>query len=122
MAETVFDTGDPKSPDPVERVGSRPDFAILVYAALVFGPSDPTPKMFAGPGASPATVRQTMPSMNVTAQTPPTFIFQTTDDRATAATNATGFYDALFAAKVPVEAHIFERGGHAGESGELISR
>ena len=112
MAETVFDAGDPKSPDPVERVSSRPDFAILADAALVFGPDDPTPKMFAGPGASAAAVRQTMPSLNVTPQTPPTFIFQTGADRSVPATNATGFYDALFAANVPVEAHIFERGEH----------
>jgi len=112
MAETIFDAGDPESPDPVERVSSRPDFAILAYGGLVFGPNDPTPKMFAGPGASAAAVRQTMPSINVTPQTPPTFIFQTTEDQSVAATNATGFYDALYAAKVPVEAHIFERGDH----------
>jgi acetyl esterase/lipase len=111
MAETIFDAGDPKSPDPVERVSSRPDFAILAYAALVFDANDPTPKMFAGSNASPTMVRQTMPSINVTPQTPPTFIFQTTEDRSLA-TNATGFYDALFAAKVPVELHIFERGRH----------
>ncbi len=53
-----------------------------------------------------------MPSINVTPQTPPTFIFQTTEDQRLSATNATGFYDALLAAKVPVEAHIFERGEH----------
>ena len=112
MAETVFDAGDPNAADPVERVSSRPDFAILAYAGLAFGPTDPTPKMFAGPGASAAAARQTMPSLNVTTQTPPTFIFQTTEDQRLPATNATGFYDALFAAKVPVEAHIFERGEH----------
>jgi acetyl esterase/lipase len=116
MAETVFDAGDLKAPDPIERVSSRPDFAILAYAALVFDPNDPTPKMFAGPGASPAAVRQTMPSLNVTPETPPTFIFQTTEDRGNAP-SATGFYDALLAAKVPVEAHIFERGEHGAGLG-----
>lgn len=111
MAQTVFDAGDPSSPDPVQRVSSRPDFAVLAYAALVFEPDDPTPSMFAGPNASAALVRQTMPSINVTPETPPTFIFQTTEDRALA-TSATGFYNALLAARVPVEAHIFERGQH----------
>lgn len=111
MAETVFDAGDPLSPDPVQRVSCRPDFAILAYAALVFEPNDPTPSMFAGPKASLAEVRQTMPSINVTPETPPTFIFQTTEDRSLA-TSATGFYNALLAARVPVEAHIFERGQH----------
>jgi acetyl esterase/lipase len=116
MAETVFDSGDSKSVDPVDRVSSRPDFAILAYAALVFDPAEPTVRRFVGPHATPATVRQVIPSLNVTAQTPPTFIFQTTEDRATA-TDATAFYDALYSAKVPVEAHIFEKGGHGAGLG-----
>jgi len=111
MAETLFDAGDPKSTDPVDRMSSRPDFAILCYAALDLDLSDPTYRSFAGPNASPATLRQLSPVLNVTAQTPPTFIFQTTEDRSVA-TDATAFYNALFAAHVPVEAHIFEEGRH----------
>ena len=108
MAETVFDDGDPRSSDPVERASSRPDFAILAYAALVFEPNDPTLREFVGPNASPATLRQAMPSLNVTPRTPPTFIFQTTGTPTAA--DAGSFYEALLAAGVPVEAHIFENG------------
>ena len=116
MAETLFDAGDPKSSDPVDRMSSRPDFAILCYAALNLDLSEPAYKAFAGPNASPATMRQLSPVLNVTAQTPPTFILQTTEDRSLA-TDATAFYNALFAAHVPVEAHIFEKGAHGAGLG-----
>lgn len=36
MAETQFDAGDAKATDPVERVSSRPDFAVLCYPAIDF--------------------------------------------------------------------------------------
>src|SRR6185312_3565453 len=48
----------------------------------------------------------------VTAKTPPTFIFQTDEDKAVPAENAVGFYLALRKAKVPAELHIFEKGRH----------
>ena len=111
MAETIFDAGDPKALDPVNRESSRPDFAVLVYAALVFDADDPTPKLFAGTGASEETIRKIKPSLNVSAIAPPTFILQTSEDRALAP-SATGFYDALLSEGVPVELHIFEHGKH----------
>jgi dipeptidyl aminopeptidase/acylaminoacyl peptidase len=48
----------------------------------------------------------------VTKDTPPCFIYSTTADRTVNPMNATALYDALKRAGVPVELHIFERGGH----------
>ena len=36
-AGTHFDRGDPKSPDPIERVSCRPDFLVLCYAVIALG-------------------------------------------------------------------------------------
>src|SRR5215467_1558026 len=33
-ASTLFDAGDPSAPDPIDRVGSRPDFTVLGYAVI----------------------------------------------------------------------------------------
>ena len=33
-AETHFDNGDPSASDPIDRVSSRPDFAVLCYAVV----------------------------------------------------------------------------------------
>lgn len=52
------------------------------------------------------------PATNVRADTPPTFLWTTTTDEVLPPTNSTRMYDALVAAKVPAELHIFARGRH----------
>src|SRR5260370_36517140 len=47
-----------------------------------------------------------------TAKTPPTFIFQTDEDKAVPAENCVQFYLACRKAHVPVEMHIYEKGAH----------
>lgn len=36
IVETLFDDGDPKSADPVDRVSSPPDFAMVEYGPTVW--------------------------------------------------------------------------------------
>ena len=48
----------------------------------------------------------------VTAATPPTFLFHTTDDAAVPVENSILFYEALRKGRVHAELHIFERGPH----------
>ena len=50
--------------------------------------------------------------MQVTAQTPPTFLFHTTTDATVPVENSVMFYSALRKAGVPAELHIYERGPH----------
>jgi acetyl esterase/lipase len=53
----------------------------------------------------------------VTAQTPPTFIYQTNADTTTPAENAVAYYLALRKAGVPAELHIFRDGAHGSGLG-----
>ena len=48
----------------------------------------------------------------VTEQTPPTFIFSTTDDAVVPVMNSVRMYAALVKNGVPVEMHIYRRGRH----------
>jgi dipeptidyl aminopeptidase/acylaminoacyl peptidase len=48
----------------------------------------------------------------VTKDTPPTFIFSTTDDGTVPVMNSVVFYTALVKANVPVEMHLFQHGSH----------
>jgi acetyl esterase/lipase len=48
----------------------------------------------------------------VTKDTPPTFIFQTNEDRTVAAENSLHYFLALRQAGVPAEMHVFEKGPH----------
>jgi len=60
--------------------------------------------------------------LQVTAKTPPIFLFQTDDDTVVPAENAVNFYLACRKHKVPAELHIYKPGlarrrAHAGRSG-----
>ena len=48
----------------------------------------------------------------MTKDTPPTFLFATTDDKTVPVMNSVMFYSALVKAGVPAEMHIFQHGAH----------
>ena len=52
------------------------------------------------------------PAENVSARTPPTFIFHTSTDELVAPAHSITYYNALRAANVPAELHIFAQGRH----------
>jgi len=112
MAETQFDAGDAGAPDPVERVSSRPDFAVLGYAAIDLADNRWNVRVLTGSRTPPATLPQLKPASNVRPDSPPTFLWATTTDELVPPTNATLMYNALVAAKVPAELHIFGKGRH----------
>ena len=114
-AGTHFDAGKPDASDPIERVGSRPDFLILGYPVISFDPAIThagSLKNLLGDNPDLKLVENLSNELQVTAQTPPTFIFHTTNDNGVPVENSVRFYLALRKAKVPVEMHLFENGPH----------
>jgi acetyl esterase/lipase len=114
-AGTHFDSGKADSSDPVERVSSRPDFLILGYPVISFDPAVThagSLRNLLGENPDPKLVENLSNDLQVTAQTPPTFIFHTTNDAGVPVENSVRFYLALRKAKVPVEMHLFENGPH----------
>jgi acetyl esterase/lipase len=114
-AGTHFDAGKPDSTDPIERAGSRPDFLILGYPVISFDPAVThagSLKNLLGDNPDPKLVENLSNELQVTAQTPPTFIFHTSNDNGVPVENSVRFYLALRKAKVPVEMHLFENGPH----------
>jgi acetyl esterase/lipase len=114
-AATHFDPGKADTSDPIERVSSRPDFLILGYPVISFDPAimhAGSLKNLLGENPDPKLVENLSNDLQVTAQTPPTFIFHTTNDNGVPVENSVRFYLALRKAKVPVEMHLFENGPH----------
>ena len=114
-AATHFDDGKPEAEDPVDRVGCRPDFAILCYAVITLKP--PYAHMgsrnnLLGKDAGEKLVQSLCNDEQVTARTPPTFLFHTDSDGGVKPENSVLFYLALKKAKVPAELHIYEKGPH----------
>ncbi len=114
-AATRFDQGNPDSSDPVERAGCRPDFAILAYPVISFT-TEYTHKgslrNLLGEQPAPSLVASLSTETQVTAATPPTFLFHTTEDKGVPPENSVLFYMALRRHGIPAEMHIYERGRH----------
>lgn len=66
-----------------------------------------------GPGeADAALVKDLSNELQVTPETPPTFLFHTNEDHGVPPENSVLFYLALRRAGVPAEMHIYQRGRH----------
>ena len=114
-AGTHFDNGKADAGDPIDRVSSRPDFLILGYPVVSFDGAIThagSLRNLLGENPDAKLVEDLSNDLRVTAQTPPTFIFHTTNDDAVPVENSVRFYLALRKAKVPVEMHLFESGPH----------
>lgn len=114
-AGTHFVAGTAASEDPIERVGSRPDFQLLVYPVITMdGPfvHRGSRKNLLGEQPTPELVRLMSNETQVTRETPPTLLIASTDDATVPVENSLMFYQALKAAAVPVELHVYESGKH----------
>ena len=114
-AATHFDDGKPDASDAIERESSRPDFAVLCYAVISL--VDPVAhsgsrRNLLGDPADPALVEWLSNEKQVTARTPPTFLWHTADDSAVPVENSLQFFEALHKAGVPGELHVFPHGRH----------
>jgi acetyl esterase/lipase len=112
---THFDAGNAQAADPIDRQSSRPDFMILAYPVISFTtPYTHTGSMrnLLGDHPDPKLVASLSNETQVTAQTPPTFLFHTNEDNGVPPENSVLFYLALRKAGVPAELHIYERGPH----------
>ena len=112
---THFDDGDKSSKDSVAQQSSRPDFAVLIYPVITMN------KLFTHMGSrnnllgnnpDSSLVNLYSNELQVTKQTPPTFLLHATDDGAVPVANSLRFYEACKTNGVPVEMHIFPKGGH----------
>ena len=112
---TLFDKAYGKTGDEVDKFSSRPDFSVLCYPVIS------TTGWFAhkgsknnllGKDADGMLVRLMSTELQVTKNTPPTFLLHANDDRGVWPENSIAFYTALRKAKVKTEMHIYEKGGH----------
>lgn len=114
-AGTHFDSGNSSADDAIEKESCRPDFLILCYAVIAF--DEPfthrgSQNNLIGKDAAPDLVKSLSNEKQVSAETPPTFLFHTTEDTGVPPENSIAFYQALRKHKIPCELHIYEKGRH----------
>jgi acetyl esterase/lipase len=112
---THFDKGNANDADSIEQFSSRPDFMVLMYPVISMSkaimhsgsrnnligekPTDELAKLYSN-------------ELQVTKETPPTFLVHATDDKTVPVENSLLFYQALKDNGVPAEMHIYPKGGH----------
>ncbi len=102
-AATHFDTGDAAAADPIERVGCRPDFAILVYPVITMGEKTHggSKQNLLGTTPSPQRIEFFSNERQVTDRTPPVFLAHALDDKVVSPDNSRLFYEALQSHHIP---------------------
>lgn len=103
---------------PVVDIGDatlRPDFMILGYPVISFSDSighRGSRNSLLGESPSPEKILEYSNELQVTADTPPTFLVHASDDKVVPVENSIVFFEQLIKHKVPAELHIYEAGGH----------
>ncbi len=101
-------------------VSAHPEFTIISYGRVDLNPSIPGTAGMAtliGDHPAQAELDAVDPILHVTAKTSPSFLYATEHDEKVDSTNASHFFEALKAANVPAELHIFELGPHGTHMG-----
>jgi acetyl esterase/lipase len=96
-------------------VSSRPDIVVLAYPVISMADGIThagSRHNLIGDAPSAELITLLSNEKQVTPQTPPTFLFHTADDPVVPVENSLRFADALRAAHVPYELHVFEHGPH----------
>jgi len=112
---THFDNGKADAADPIDRAGSRPDFAILAYPVISLvepWTHQGSKTNLLGDAPDAALARSLSSETQVTASTPPTFIYHTNADTVVPVENAVAYFLALRRAGVTAEMHVFRNGAH----------
>ena len=100
--------------DDKDNVSARPDFMMLIYPVISFGPQAHvgSRENLVGKTPSEDMVNLYSNEKQVTANTPPAFLIHAQDDDVVPVENSLLFYEACLKAKVKAEMHLFEEGGH----------
>lgn len=101
--------------DATDRLSARPLLTAPIYPVQSVDPTyaygGVAPSLFGGRPAA-AQIREWSPDLNVTAAAVPTFLVHAEDDGTVPVANTARLRDAMVAAGITVETHLFSHGGH----------
>ena len=106
-AEKVYEVKD--------NTSARPDFSLLIYPVVSFDSVIThmgSRNNLIGLKPSEEQIRRFSNELQITADTPPAFLVHSADDPAVPVMNSIGYFKGLQKYKIPVEMHIFQKGGH----------
>lgn len=93
----------------------RPNFMILIYPVISFQDDighRGSRNNLLGNDPSKEKVNLYSNELQVTKETPPSFLVHASDDKTVAVANSIKFYESLVKQNIPAEMHIYQEGGH----------
>lgn len=113
-AATHYDGGDANAADPIDRQSCRPDLFVPCYpvAGLQLFSHEGSGLNLLGDQPDIRMMRELTAENNITADTPPAFIWHTAPDGAVPVENSLRLCKALIAHNIPVSLHVFPYGPH----------
>ncbi|MDG0811996.1 alpha/beta hydrolase [Cohnella rhizosphaerae] len=114
-AGTQWEGPNPEAADEIDRASDRPDLIVLCYPVITF--KDPhthagSRQNLLGETPDAALVDAMSAERRVTAETPPAFLWHTSDDAAVPVENSLLFAAALREKGVPFDLHVYSKGVH----------
>lgn len=106
-AEKVYEVKDNSS--------ARPDFSLLIYPVVSFDTAIThrgSRNNLIGIKPDAEQVERFSNELQITAETPPAFLVHSADDKAVPVMNSIGYFKGLKKNNIPVELHVFQKGGH----------
>jgi acetyl esterase/lipase len=99
------------------KVSLRPDFQILIYPVISFGPEGHEGSRInlignANDEKTKKAIDYFSSEKQITKEAPPAFLVHSKDDDVVPVANAIHYYDNLIAHKVPAELYLYEKGAH----------
>ena len=98
-----------------QHISLRPDFMMLIYPVISADTTIRHPGSFEkllGKDASSEQLQFYSNELQVTDDTPPSFLVHASDDDVVPAANSVVFYEALLRHHVKAELHLYQEGGH----------
>lgn len=115
LASTLSTHFNDKTYDVPDSISARPDFSILIYPVISM--TDEITHIgsrnnLLGESPSASLIKKYSNEQQVTQDIPSTFLIHATDDTVVPVENSINYFQALKKFKVPVEMHLYEKGGH----------
>ena len=105
--------------DGIDQTDARPNFLGLGYPVISMDPNQYASSaslehlLYGYGGAELSQLEDYLSGQKqVNSTTPPSYIFESFDDKVVSSQNSSLFYEALVTVMVPSEAHIFQKGTH----------
>jgi len=115
LGATLSTQYDEKTTSENDTTSARPNFSILIYPVISMRKNishSGSKTALLGKRPNKKLVNNYSSEKKVNRLTPPTFLVHATDDKSVSFKNSLIYYNALQKHSVPVELHLYEKGGH----------